>query len=273
MAENSVSYRQYLTLARDLAELGGRESLKYFGESLAIEEKADHTPVTVADRETERVMREFLAKHVPDHAIVGEEHGGRLGSGEWEWILDPIDGTKSFVRGVPLYTTLVALVHKGVPVAGVIFAPVTGEMAAAVAGGGCVDRNGRSLGVSACRSIADAWYVTTDPHDFSDRHPRAAETLIRSSASVRTWADAYGYMLLARGAVDVMVDPIMSPWDIAPLSVVVREAGGVFSNFAGLRDDLGSSAVAASTPELHAEVLAILTDGAGDNDGPDMRSH
>ncbi len=251
-------YMEYFDFARDIARLGGRKTLKYFRKDVVIERKADKSPVTVADRETEIVLRRAIEKRFPDHAIIGEEYGGKLGSREWEWILDPIDGTKSFIRGVPLYTTLVALVHQGSPVLGVIHAPVTGETAAAAVGSGCIDENDAPVRVSSCTALADAWYMTTDPHDFSTRQPEVSDQLIRSCGATRTWADAYGYMLLARGAVDLMIDPIMSPWDIAPLSVIVREAGGVFTSISGRQDDLGSSAVAAATEALHRQALAVI---------------
>jgi histidinol-phosphatase len=260
----STRYIDYFNFARDIARRGGEKTLEYFRRDITVERKADESPVTVADRETELVLRRAIQDRYPDHAVVGEEYGGELGSREWEWILDPIDGTKSFIRGVPLYTTLVALVHQGRPVLGVIHAPVTGETAAAVIGGGCRDENDLPLGVSGCTDLANAWYVTTDPHDFSTRLPEANNRLIQSCGAARTWADAYGYMLLARGAVDLMIDPIMSPWDIAPLSVIVREAGGIFTSIAGEREDLGSSAVAAATGALHRQALAVIdnaTDG------------
>jgi len=256
-------YQEFEIFAKELAIQGGKKTLEYFHQDISVERKADESPVTIADRETELTMRKIISERYPDHAVVGEEFGGVPGNNEWEWILDPIDGTKSFIRGVPLYTTLVALVHNGTPVVGVIHAPAIGETVSAYKGGGCRDQSNRPVTVSECTALSDAWYMTTDPHDFALRHPAISETLLRSCRSSRTWGDGYGYMLVARGAVDVMLDPAMSAWDIAPLSVVIREAGGVFTSMAGETDDLGTSAVAASTEKLHNEVMAIIRKQAG----------
>lgn len=248
----------WLDAAREFARIGGALSLRWFRDrSLAVERKSDDSPVTIADRSAETAIRAAITRRFPDHAIVGEEHGGTLGSRRYEWILDPIDGTKTFIRGVPLYTTLVALVVDGEPVVGVIYCPPTGEMAAAAVGHGCWNEDGERLSVSATTDLARAWMGTTDPADLLRRHPQWAGALMAQSEAVRTWADAYGYMLVARGALDFMFDPIMSPWDIAPLSVVIREAGGVFTDREGRRNDLGDSALTAATPALHRALLAV----------------
>lgn len=257
MTERDTDYARYLPDAREIALAGGARTLEYFRSNLTVERKDDTSPVTVADRETEQLLRREIQRRFPDHAVVGEEFGGSLGNNEWEWIVDPIDGTKSFIRGVPLYTTLIALVHRGRPVLGVIYAPATGEMVSAALGTGTTDENGAVVSVSTCSRVTDAWFVTTDPHDFASRKPELFRILNDRCAAARTWADAYGYLLLARGAVDLMIDPIMSPWDIAPLSVIVRESGGTFTDLTGARNDLGDSALAAATPDLHAEVVAL----------------
>jgi histidinol-phosphatase len=260
------SLELYLDAAREFARLGGRLSLDWYRRSdLAVERKADSTPVTVADRQVELAVRAAIARRFPDHRVVGEEHGGHIGGGGFEWIIDPIDGTKSFIRGVPLYTTLIAMLRDGMPQVGVVYCPPTGEMAAAAVGCGAWDEYGRRLRVSGCTFLNDAWVMTTDPADFIRRRPAGVAGLFAEAASVRTWADAYGYMLLARGDADVMLDPVMSPWDIAPLGVIVREAGGVFTDMDGTEQLVGESAIAAATPELHAAVLDTLAshpDGA-----------
>jgi myo-inositol-1(or 4)-monophosphatase len=244
--------------ARELARVGGHATRRWSGrDDLAIERKADHSPVTAADREAETRMRAWLAARFPDHAVVGEEHGGQLSGRGCEWVLDPIDGTRSFIRGVPLYTTLVALLVDGRPVVGVIHAPATGELVSAAVGCGAWDQAGRPVRVAATTSLQDAWVLTTDPANLSRREPRLSAGLLARCAGLRTWADGYGYLLLARGDADVMIDPELSPWDIAPLGVVVREAGGVLTDLAGQRDDLGASAVAAATGALHAAVLRL----------------
>ncbi|MEX2442247.1 MAG: inositol monophosphatase family protein [Alkalispirochaeta sp.] len=251
-----MNTNEYLDAAREFARAGGRLSLDWFRRhNLEVERKADESPVTVADREVETSLREAILRRFPDHTVVGEEYGGSLGSAEYEWIVDPIDGTKSFIRGVPLYTTLVALVVRGIPQVGVIYCPPTGEMAAAAVGLGAWDEYGRRLHVSNTRSLRDAWFLTTDPADLLKRHPHWGAAVMRSAAAVRTWADAYGYLLVARGDADAIADPIMSPWDIAPLGVIVREAGGVFTDIHGAELAIGTSAIASASRELHTELL------------------
>jgi histidinol phosphatase-like enzyme (inositol monophosphatase family) len=249
---------EYLDAAREFARIGGRLSLDWFRRSnLEIERKADESPVTVADRQVETALREAILRRFPDHTVVGEEYGGSLGSAEYEWIVDPIDGTKSYIRGVPLYTTLVALVVRGAPVVGVIYCPPTGEMAAAARGLGAWDEYGRRLQVSKTVRPEDAWFLTTDPADLLRRHSRWGASLMRSAGAVRTWADAYGYLLVARGDADAIVDPIMSPWDIAPLGVIIREAGGTFTDTDGVEQAIGTSAIATATAELHTALLSL----------------
>lgn len=244
--------------ARDLARAGGRVTLDWFSRAdLSVEQKEDDTPVTIADRTTEEVIRSEISRRFPEHSIVGEEQGGTVTGKGYEWVIDPIDGTKTFVRGVPLYTTLIALLHEGVPMVGVIYAPATGEMVSAMLGHGAWDERRRPVRVSGVTALEDAWYATTDPADFYRRDARFSAALLERCDAARTWADAYGYMLLARGAMDIMIDPILAPWDVAPLGVIVREAGGVFTDFSGRSLPLGRSAIACATTDLHSAVLAL----------------
>lgn len=246
--------------ARELALAGGETSLEYFrSASLAVELKADRSPVTAADRGVEREMRSLVAKRFPDHAIIGEELGSTQSAqeSEWTWIFDPIDGTKSFIRGVPLYTTLVALLHHGIPRVGVVYAPATGEMVSAYSGGGARDEKDHLLRVSGETDPAEAWVMVTDPKYFHTEYPEIFRSILRRFGGMRTWADAYGYLLVARGDAHVMIDPVMSPWDVAPLGVIIREAGGRFTGLDGSDEAIPSSAVASCTAELHTEVLAL----------------
>ncbi|TVR66055.1 MAG: histidinol-phosphatase [Spirochaetaceae bacterium] len=244
--------------ARDVARIGGQVTLEWFSRTdLAVERKADDTPVTIADRTTEKVMRDAIRQRFPDHLVVGEEEGGEITGSGMEWVIDPIDGTKTFIRGVPLYTTLLAVLLEGVPQVGVIHAPATGELVSALLGQGAWDERRRPVRVSAVKRLENAWYVTTDPADFYRRDPGFSTALLDRCASARTWADAYGYMLLARGAIDIMIDPILAPWDVAPLGVIVREAGGVFTDFSGVAQNVGESSLACATKELHREVLKL----------------
>jgi histidinol phosphatase-like enzyme (inositol monophosphatase family) len=199
----------------------------------------------------------MIRSRFPDHSIVGEEYGETIGNERYQWIIDPIDGTKSFVRGVPLYTTLVALAIDGEPVVGVIYCPPTGESVAAATGFGAWNERGDRVSTRKTFALQEAWTLITDPSDFVRREGEWAAALIRESASVRTWADAYGYMLVARGDADVMIDPVMSAWDIAPLGVIVRESGGLFTELDGSNTAIGGSALAAGTHELHETVLQM----------------
>lgn len=246
-------------VAREAALIGGREAMRWFrSRSLPVEQKADDTPVTQADRNAEREIRRFLRHCTPDATFLGEEEGGSLATHGDQWIIDPIDGTKSFVRGVPLFTTLVALARDGVPVTGVIYAPATGEMVSATLGGGAWDEDMRPVHVDSCTTLKDSWYGTTDFAELYRRYPQFSVAMLEQCRETRTWADAYGYMLVARGAMHVMVDPILSPWDAGPLALVMREARGVCTDFSGVSGDILESIIAASTAELHAQVMEIL---------------
>ena len=190
-SEDRDDLREYLDAAREFARVGGAVSLRWFrADALEVERKADDSPVTVADRLTEETVREAIQRRFPDHSIVGEEFGGELGAHRYQWVIDPIDGTKTFVRGVPLYTTLVALVIDGEPNVGVIYCPATGEMASAAVGCGAWDERGRRIRVSDTTRLEEAWFFSTDPADLLRRHPEWGHALISHSAAVRTWADA-----------------------------------------------------------------------------------
>lgn len=251
-------YGELHHFARELARIGGATTLDWFRRAdLSIDRKSDDSPVTRADRETELLIRAAINDTYPDHEVVGEEHGGAITGRGIEWIVDPIDGTKTFIRGVPLFTTLIAVLHEGEPVVGVIYAPATGEMVSAASGMGARDERGRPVNVSSVTELGAAWYGTTDPVDLHSREERLSIALLTHCHAARTWADAYGYLLLARGAIDIMIDPIMAPWDIAPLGVIVREAGGVFSDISGETPAVGESALACSTEKLHRAALEL----------------
>jgi len=253
-----TEYRELHHFARELARIGGATTLDWFRTAnLAVDRKSDDSPVTRADRETESLIRTTIEGTYPDHAVVGEEHGGAISGRGFEWIVDPIDGTKTFIRGVPLYTTLIAVLHDGEPVVGVIYAPATGEMVSAARGTGAQDERGRSVRVSSVVDLGKAWYCTTDPADFHRREEQLSSALLARCNAARTWADAYGYLLLARGTIDIMIDPVMAPWDIAPLGVIVREAGGVFSDLSGETPAIGVNALACATEALQRAVLDL----------------
>ncbi len=242
--------------AVDIAWEAGRSTLAYFQAGVVAEQKGDGTPVTIADREAEALLRRRIGERFPDDAVLGEEYGEEEGKTGRTWILDPIDGTKSFVHGVPLYSVLVGLAIEGKPEVGVIFLPALGEMCSARRGGGCY-LNGRRARVSTTPTLAEGLICSSDvPLDPADPVHR----LFSASRLRRTWGDAYGYVLVATGRAEMMVDPRLSVWDLAALVPVIEEAGGRISDLEG-REGLEAKSALAASPALHAEALALLRRG------------
>ena len=251
------SLRQLLAVAVEVAREGGRRTLAYFQSGTAVELKGDGTPVTRADREAEAAMRARIARTFPDHAILGEEEGETVGRAPWRWIIDPLDGTRTFVRGVPLFGTLVGIERDDDPVVGVIHLPALDETVAAARGEGCT-WNGRRCRVSAVDRLDDALLVVTEERAARARSA-AYERLVRRTAMQRTWADCYGYALVATGRADVALDPAMNVWDCAALLPVIEEAGGRFTDWRGRRTIRGGEAVA-TNGTLHDETLGLLAE-------------
>jgi len=250
------SLRSFLSFAQEVVVGAGKLTMEYFLTGLEVDRKRDETPVTIADRNTEEYIRGRIAARFPSHSILGEEEGETSGTSPYRWIIDPIDGTQSFIRGVPLYTVLLALEYHGVPQLGIIHAPFTGEMVSAAESVG-VFYNGTPCRVSSTESLANAWVQVTDYADLSRRRPDFASRLLASSYSCRAWGDAYGYLLVATGRVDVMIDPIMNIWDIAPLKPIITEAGGVFTDLDGMDNAMGTSSLACNSL-LHKELMELV---------------
>jgi histidinol phosphatase-like enzyme (inositol monophosphatase family) len=213
--------------AVELATAAGDLTLQWFGTNrLEIELKVDDTPVTVADRQAERLIRQALRARHPNDGVIGEEEGIAAGTSGRRWVIDPIDGTYGFVHGVPLYSTLLALLDEDGPVVGVIHLPALGETVYAGRGLGCTvrDRHGqRPAVVNGHDTLAGAAVMSSGVDHWP---PGALERLHGAGAKVRTWGDGYGYALVATGRVEAMVDPVVSVWDLAPLPVIISEAGG-----------------------------------------------
>jgi histidinol phosphatase-like enzyme (inositol monophosphatase family) len=228
------TFRELMDFAVDAAWQAGKITLEYFQTALVPDLKADASPVTVADRRAEECLRAAITRAYPSHAILGEEYGETGAPDARErWILDPIDGTLSFVRGVPLYGVMVALERDGEPVVGVLNFPALGEIVYAARGEGCY-WNGRRARVSPVERLEDALVLATDTSAMA-RYGRADayERLRSSSKMQRTWGDCYGHALVATGRAEVMVDPIMNIWDCAALRPVLEEAGGTFTDWSG----------------------------------------
>ena len=253
MSEPGLS--DLLDVATEAARAGGRSTLAFFNASTAVEWKADGTPLTAADREAEAVMRRIIAGAFPTHGILGEEEGETPGTAPYRWIVDPLDGTRTFVRGVPLYGTLVGVEVRDEPVVGALYLPALDEMIAAARGEGCT-WNGRPCRVSATARLDQSLLVVTDERAARARSG-AYERLAARTQLQRTWADCYGYALVATGRAEVALDPVMNVWDCAALLPIVEEAGGRFTDWQGRRTIWSGEAVA-TNGALHAEVLALL---------------
>jgi histidinol phosphatase-like enzyme (inositol monophosphatase family) len=250
------SVQQFLDFAIDAAWQAGRLTLAHYQTGVTVERKPDRSAVTVADREGERLLRHLIEARFPDHAILGEELGATTRDASHRWILDPIDGTNSFVRGVPFYGVLVALEINGEPVVGVAYFPAVDEMIAAARGLGC-RANGRLAVVSAVSSLEAACLAYTDARHLTARLGADWAGLMTETALERGWGDCYGHCLVATGRADVMLDPRMNPWDCAALVPIVQEAGGRFTDWTGRVTIAGGDAVS-SNGLLHDQVLDRL---------------
>jgi histidinol phosphatase-like enzyme (inositol monophosphatase family) len=232
-----------LDFAVGLACEAGEITLRHFKGSFVPERKADNSFVTIADREAEGHMRAIIAEAFPDDAIIGEEEGLKPGTSGRRWILDPIDGTYSFVHAVPLYAVLIGLEVNDESILGVINIPPLSEIVYAAKGLGCF-WNGERAHVSSIETLSEALLLGTDfgtceQYGFG----RAAEALQQQVHARRTWGDAYGHMLVATGRAEIMLDPVMNVWDCAALLPIVEEAGGTFTNWRGERTIHGQNAI------------------------------
>ncbi|PWN07622.1 histidinol-phosphatase [Rhodohalobacter mucosus] len=253
----ALDYNELRIDAIKFAKAGGDSTLKYFNKSFALEFKDDESPVTNADREAESLIREMIQKKYPSHGIIGEEFGSENKDADVVWILDPIDGTKSFIHGVPLYTTLIGVLVQNSPVVGVIYAPALNEMAAAGKGLGCT-LNGKSCRVRECSDISKATFLTTNVNSFSDHgFEQPFRELVESARIHRTWGDAYGHMLVATGRADIMIDPILNIWDAAALFPIVTEAGGSYTDVFG-NGSIETGNAISTNPVLSHEILSIF---------------
>jgi len=246
-----------LEAAAELARLTGDIALAHYRSALAVETKADGSPVTGADRAAETAAREWVRRRFPADGILGEEFGEERPGAARRWVIDPIDGTKSFVRGVPLWGSLVALCEGERVLAGAACFPAVGEQLAAAPGQGCW-WNGSRCRVSLVSAVDAATVLTTDDRFLDEPARRPGWDRVSRAASVsRGWGDCYGYLLVATGRAEGMFDPILSPWDSAALQPLIVEAGGVFTDWTGRDTAFGGSAVATNAA-LAAPLRALL---------------
>lgn len=259
----SVDLDAALAVARDAAAAAADILRHYWRAGVAVERKVDATPVTVADREAEAAIRAILHAAFPEHAIQGEE-AGLVGESAWRWLVDPLDGTRSFVRGTPFFSTQIALLHADELVLGVSSAPVYGEVYSARRGGGAWTATGAPL------QVADTAALAAASISFGNVQTLAAGQgwpvlagLVREAERHRGLGDFCHYHLLARGALDLVVESDVNILDIAALVVIVREAGGVFTDLAGAPPGLATRSVLAGTPALHRLALPRFAPRAG----------
>ncbi len=254
----------FIAAAEDFADAAGAVIRPLFRSALLVEAKGDASPVTQADRDAEEAIRALIAQRFPDHGVIGEEHGTDRADAEWVWVLDPIDGTRAFVTGRPLFGSLIGLLHRGVPVLGVIDQPVTGERWVGVQGRATRFRApiGGTPACRPCGSVGQAELSCTSPDMFDDALRPGFERL-RGAARRVTWGgDCYAYGLLAIGLVDIVVDATMKPWDWAALVPVVEGAGGRVTGWRGEALTLAGDGrvLAVGDPALLNEAVRLLTD-------------
>ena len=266
-SQSDLPLDDFASFARTLARAARKETLTRFGSDLRVENKCvdgPFDPVTDADRSAETAMRRLIEDRFPDHGIRGEEYGDRSSSGPYVWSLDPIDGTRSYVCGLPTWVTLLALLKDGEPVLGLIDAPCLDETYVGSAQGSILERRGLTTGLatSFCTGLSDARLSTTDPYLFEGRAADAFALLRRQTRSVRFGHDGYAYARLAAGTLDLVVECGLKPHDYNALIPVIAGAGGVFGDWSGGKDVSSGNVIAASTQRLYDEAARIMQDAA-----------
>jgi len=253
-----TSPEELLAVALQAAESARESILSYYNGKFDIEIKDDQTPVTVADRAAERIIRETIGRAFPDHGIFGEEYGADSRDTEYLWLVDPIDGTKSFVKRYGMFSTQIALMHRGELILGVSCAPAMNELVWATRGGGAFSADGR-LEVSSVDGIDDASISTGNIQSLAagGRWAALGRVLARTNRT-RGYGDYYHYHRLAAGQLDAVIESDVNILDIAALCVIVTEAGGVFTDLEGRTPDLDTTSVLAANPALHAVLAAEL---------------
>lgn len=251
-----MSTREYKEFCKLLSEVSGKVIKQYFREDYNIETKSDKTPVTVVDKKAEEVMRELIMKEFPNHGILGEEFGAHNEDSEYQWILDPIDGTKSFICGAVTFGTLIGLLKNGEPILGVINQPILDEYL--IGDNLTAELNGIEVQTRDCTRIEDAVLLTTDHLNIEEYQSLPNfETLMRKVKLYRQWGDCYGYYLVATGFADIMMDPIMSTWDTMALIPIIRGSGGVITDYQG-NDPVKGDSIIATARSINDEVIKIL---------------
>jgi len=257
-------YGRFEGLAHRLADCAGEVQRRYFRTPVSVETKADSSPVTIVDREAEARMRELIEAAFPEHGILGEEHGPVRTDAEFVWVLDPIDGTKSFITGRPLFGTLIALAHRGRPVLGLIDQSILQERWVGIDGAGAV-WNGRPISVRPCPRLDAAVLFATSPAMFATAPEAGAFARLQSKVRLPMFGgDCYAYGLLAMGFADLVVEASLQPYDFMALAPVIEGAGGRITDWRGrpLRLESAGQVVAAGDPRVHEAACALLAEAA-----------
>ena len=253
--ENLTEFKKFIYY---LADISANIIKPYFRTGMNIEHKEDNSPVTVADKNAEEAMRKAIVKEYPEHGIIGEEFGSYNEDSEYKWVLDPIDGTKSFICGVLSFGTLIALLKNDEPILGVINQPILNDFL--IGDNKTTFINNKPASVRNCMNISEVVLLTTDHINIGEYQDREKfEMLIRKVRLYRSWGDCYGYYLLATGFADVMIDPIMSFWDTMALIPIIKGAGGTITDYKGDDPVKGNSIIAAS-PGIHTQVIKFLNE-------------
>ncbi len=250
----------HLALGHTLAEASGEIIRRYFRTNIAIDDKSDASPVTIADRSAEKVMRHIIEASFPEHGIIGEEFGSQNPDADYVWVLDPIDGNKSFISGVPLFGTLIALTWRGQPILGVIDQPISGERWIG-ATGHRTELNGKPVGTRPCSKIENATLYATSPDMFNRRNAPGFNRLRKQVKLSRFGADCYAYALLASGFIDLVVEADLKPYDFCALLPIIEGAGGAMTDWDGkkLTTKSDGRVIAAGDKKLLGKTRKLLT--------------
>jgi inositol-phosphate phosphatase / L-galactose 1-phosphate phosphatase / histidinol-phosphatase len=255
----NIVREKMLPLAHHMVDAAENILRNHYRAPVMIDHKTDNSPVTRADREAEAAIRALIETHFPEHGIVGEEMGNVREDAPFQWVIDPIDGTRGFIAGYPLFTTLIALLHQGEPLLGMINQPIIRERWVGMAQEASA-LNFKTISSRDCRALKDAVIATTSTDYFTDTQANAFAALRKQAANTVLGGDAYAYAMLASGHIDIVVDADMKPYDFCALKPVIEGAGGVITDWKGKPLTLSSdgTVVAAATKELHEAVLVLL---------------
>ena len=239
-----------------LAEESGKIIRNYWRTGITVDTKSDSSPVTIADKKSEEVMRELIMKEFPDHGILGEEFGEYKPDAGYQWVLDPIDGTKSFICGTVTFGTLIALMKDKEPILGVINQPILNDFL--LGDNYSTILNGKPVHVRNCEKVSDAVLLNTDILDIEEyQNKKGFDSLMHQVKLFRMWGDCYGYSLVATGYADIMLDPIMNSWDLLALIPIIKGAGGTITDYHG-NDPLKGNSIVATGGSIHQTVIEII---------------